>query len=169
MELHIEVNGRSRVVSVETGENSYAVTLDGTTHLVDMARVDAMTLSLIRLGDGHHSVQAGLAETGSPGEWSVHLPGGVSSVRLLSGAGRYGRGAGPAATGSQQVTAPMPGKVVKVLVKPGDEVKARQGIVVVEAMKMENELRASKDGRVAQVLVSEGASVEAGRLLAVIE
>jgi biotin carboxyl carrier protein len=63
----------------------------------------------------------------------------------------------------------MPGKVVKVLVKPGDEVKARQGLVVVEAMKMENELRSPKDGRVAEVLVAEGASVEAGRLLVVVE
>jgi biotin carboxyl carrier protein len=63
----------------------------------------------------------------------------------------------------------MPGKVVKLLVKPGDEVKARQGLVVVEAMKMENELRSPKDGRVAEVLVAEGASVEAGRLLVVVE
>jgi biotin carboxyl carrier protein len=63
----------------------------------------------------------------------------------------------------------MPGKVVKMLVKPGDEVKARQGLVVVEAMKMENEIRSPKDGRVADVLVTEGASVEAGRLLVVVE
>lgn len=171
MELHLEVNGRDRVVSVESKEGLYAVTIDNVTHVVDMARVDALTLSLIRVGDGYRSVQAGLAETGTPGEWSVHLPGGVASVRLRSGAGSYGRGgsAGPAAAGTQQITAPMPGKVVKVLVKAGDEVKARQGVVVVEAMKMENELRAAKDGRVADVLVTEGTSVEAGRVLAVIE
>ncbi len=63
----------------------------------------------------------------------------------------------------------MPGKVVKILVKAGDQVKARQGLVVVEAMKMENELRSPKDGRVSDVLVAEGASVEAGRLLVVVE
>ena len=63
----------------------------------------------------------------------------------------------------------MPGKVVKVLVRAGDEVKARQGLVVVEAMKMENELRSPKDGRVSEVLVAEGASVEAGRPLVVVE
>lgn len=170
MELHIEVNGRERVVGVEQKDGAYAVTLDGTVRVVDMARVDALTLSLIDLGDGHASVQAGLAETGAPGEWSVHLPGGVASVRVQSGAGRYGRGAaGTAAAGSQKITAPMPGKLVKVLVNVGDRVTARQGIVVVEAMKMENELRAAKDGTVAQVLVTEGSSVEAGRLLAVIE
>jgi biotin carboxyl carrier protein len=99
------------------------------------------------------------------------MPSGVASVRVVTGAaGRFGRGAGAAqAAGTQQVLAPMPGKVVKILVKPGDEVKARQGLVVVEAMKMENELRSPKDGRVSDVLVAEGASVEAGRLLVVVE
>ena len=65
--------------------------------------------------------------------------------------------------------APMPGKIVKVLVKPGDQVTARQGVVVIEAMKMENELRASRDGQVKDVHVAEGDLVEAGRLLTVIE
>jgi biotin carboxyl carrier protein len=63
----------------------------------------------------------------------------------------------------------MPGKIVKVLVKTGDTVAARQGVVVVEAMKMENELRAPRAGIVAQVNVTEGASVEAGAILIVID
>ena len=63
----------------------------------------------------------------------------------------------------------MPGRVVRVLVKPGDEVAARQGLVVVEAMKMENELAAPRAGRVKEVAVTEGQSVEAGRLLVVVE
>jgi biotin carboxyl carrier protein len=63
----------------------------------------------------------------------------------------------------------MPGRVVRVLVAPGDEVAARQGVVVVEAMKMENELRAPRGGRVKDVTVSAGTSVEAGRILVVIE
>jgi biotin carboxyl carrier protein len=71
--------------------------------------------------------------------------------------------------GRQQVLAPMPGRVLRVLVQPGDEVQARQGLVVIEAMKMENELMSPKAGRVAEVAVAEGASVEAGRLLVVVE
>jgi len=63
----------------------------------------------------------------------------------------------------------MPGRIVKVLVKPGDAVTARQGLVVVEAMKMENELRASRAGVVRDVRVAEGASVEANTLLMVVE
>jgi biotin carboxyl carrier protein len=63
----------------------------------------------------------------------------------------------------------MPGKVVRVLVQAGDVVSARQPLVVVEAMKMENELRAGRDGTVAGVHAFEGESVEAGALLVVIE
>ena len=63
----------------------------------------------------------------------------------------------------------MPGRVVRVLVKPGDNVAARQGLVVVEAMKMENELTAPRAGRVKEVAVAEGQSVEAGRLLVIVE
>ena len=63
----------------------------------------------------------------------------------------------------------MPGRVVRVLVAPGDDVEARQAVVVVEAMKMENELRAPRAGKVREVNVAAGTSVEAGRVLAVIE
>jgi biotin carboxyl carrier protein len=59
--------------------------------------------------------------------------------------------------------------VLQVLVKPGDEVAARQGLVVVEAMKMENELRSARAGRVREVLVHAGQSVEAGTALVVVE
>lgn len=72
------------------------------------------------------------------------------------------------AAGPQRVVAPMPGKIVNVLVKAGDEVAARQGLVVVEAMKMENELRSPKAGTVAEVRVTEGMSVEAGTVLVIV-
>ena len=74
------------------------------------------------------------------------------------------RGAAP-----QRLAASMPGKVVRVLVKTGDVVHARQPLVVVEAMKMENEMRAGRDGMVAEVHAREGHSVEAGALLLVIQ
>jgi biotin carboxyl carrier protein len=74
------------------------------------------------------------------------------------------RGSGP-----QKLTAPMPGKIVRVMVKPGDTVEARQPLVVVEAMKMENELRAGRGGVVAEVHAGEGQSVDAGALLVTIQ
>jgi biotin carboxyl carrier protein len=63
----------------------------------------------------------------------------------------------------------MPGKVVRLLVQPGDEVEERQGVVVVEAMKMENELKALRAGKVVEVLIDEGDAVETGKVLVVIE
>lgn len=69
------------------------------------------------------------------------------------------------AAGPQQVRAPMPGKVVKLLCRPGDRVRAGQGLLIIEAMKMENELRAPVDGVVAEVRAVEGQSVEGGAVL----
>jgi biotin carboxyl carrier protein len=71
--------------------------------------------------------------------------------------------------GPVSLRAPMPGRVVKLLARPGDAVKAGGGVVVVEAMKMENELRAPRDGTVKELRVAEGAAVEAGQELAVID
>ena len=70
---------------------------------------------------------------------------------------------------SAQIVAPMPGKVVRVLVEPGSEVEAGAGIVVVEAMKMQNEMKSPKSGTVVELRVSAGATVNAGDVLAVIE
>ena len=71
--------------------------------------------------------------------------------------------------GTVQVRAPMPGKVVKVLVNEGAEVQANQGILVMEAMKMQNEIKSPKKGIVTRLVVKEGAPVNAGDLLAVVE
>jgi len=70
--------------------------------------------------------------------------------------------------GVQTLAAPMPGKVVRVLAAPGDMVEAGQGILVVEAMKMQNEMRAARAGRILGVTVKEGATVAAGEILATI-
>jgi biotin carboxyl carrier protein len=71
--------------------------------------------------------------------------------------------------GRQTLTAPMPGRIVRVLVKAGDEVREGQGLVVVEAMKMENEMKSPKGGKVVEVLVSEGQTVEGNAKLCVVE
>jgi len=76
--------------------------------------------------------------------------------------------AGRAGEGVQTVMAPMPGKVVRVLVAVGDAVEAVQGLLVVEAMKMQNEMKAARAGTVLTVAVKEGATVTAGQLLATI-
>jgi biotin carboxyl carrier protein len=84
-------------------------------------------------------------------------------LRLRRAAGRFH------AEGKQTVTSAMPGKVVKVLVKAGDLVREGQGLVVVEAMKMENEMKSPKDGKVVEVLVREGQAVEGNAKLCAVE
>ncbi len=78
----------------------------------------------------------------------------------------WSRRAGSAAgEGPQEITAPMPGKIVKVLVKEGAEVSSGQGLVVIEAMKMQNELHAPRAGKVGRIYAAEGSGVEAGAKL----
>jgi biotin carboxyl carrier protein len=163
----LEVGGRRRrVVVVKTGDG-FAVTLDGTTHHVDVARISGHTLSLIV--DRVWPADATVTPDPSGGQLTVHVAGTPVTV-ALNGRSRYGRKAERATeSGPQRLAAPMPGKVVRVLAKTGESVRARQPLVVVEAMKMENELRASHDGTVAEVHVREGMSVEAGALLLVIQ
>ena len=81
---------------------------------------------------------------------------------------RRRRSSAAEAEGRQQVIAPMPGKVVRVLVQTGDAVEAKQGLFVVEAMKMQNEVRSPKSGKVERLLVTEGQAVNAGEILAVV-
>lgn len=76
---------------------------------------------------------------------------------------------GGAGSNQNEIKSIMPGRVVKILIKPGDEVKAHQPLLVLEAMKMENEIKSHKDGKITSIKVSEGASVEAGTVLIHIE
>lgn len=173
MNFEIEVNGRSRAVKVERIGSRYRIESDGRVDLVDVARVDRTTLSIILLGDRETSHEASLIDGREPGEVEVYIRAGVVRTRVTGAPGQkrwQAGGVGLGAAGAaERVTAPMPGKIVKVLVKPGDHVTARQGLIVIEAMKMENELRASRDGQVKAVHVAEGDLVDSGRLLTVIE
>ena len=171
MTFEIELNGRSRTVSIErAGPDRFRVSVDGATSLVDAQRSGEFGVSLI-FPDAHHEATCvQLAPGRTPGEWLAYLGG--RSVTVSVNGRRTGRGSGDggaAADGEQTITAPMPGRVVRVLVAPGDQVQARQPVAVVEAMKMENELRSPKAGRVKDVAVTAGCSVEAGRVLVIIE
>jgi biotin carboxyl carrier protein len=171
MTFEIDINGRSRAVSIEraVGSGQYRVTVDGRPHLVDAVRIGELGLSLLVDGDAV-SRELSVAPAGGRGDLLITIDG--RTVPASVNARRTRRAAadsGAQAPGEQAVVAPMPGRVVRVLVAKGDAVAARQGVVVVEAMKMENELRAPRAGTVGEVLVREGAPVEAGALLLTIE
>jgi biotin carboxyl carrier protein len=172
MTFEVDINGRTRAVSVERveGPTHFRVTVDGRAHTVDAVRIGDFGLSLLLGGDSPVSREVSVAPAGARGALFIGIEG--RTVAASVNARRTGRAspdAGGHADGEQPVAAPMPGRVVRVLVAPGDLVAARQGLVVVEAMKMENELRSPKAGRVKDVSVAPGMSVEAGRVLVVVE
>jgi biotin carboxyl carrier protein len=167
----IEINGRTRTVAVSRDPVSrqFTVAIDGAEVRVDAVRAGDGTWSLILPGESRASATVEIVDGGN-GE--LHLAVGGSALRAHVNGGRSQRRslqAGAGSAGEQRVAAPMPGRVVRVLVAPGDEVRAGQGLVVVEAMKMENEIRSPKGGRVKEVAVHGGQSVESGKLLVVIE
>jgi biotin carboxyl carrier protein len=168
------IGERTRTVHLQGRGGGYRVTVDGQTFDVHAADVDGQALSLLvgsttAQGAGR-SLPAVVVAGRTPGELQVAVHGRTLPVQVVAGERSRRRGGGPGdASGPQRIIAPMPGKVVRVLVAPGDHVQPKQGLVVVEAMKMENELRAARAGRVVSVSVVEGQSVDAGAVLAVVE
>lgn len=171
MQFTIEVAGRPRHVKVERAQpdtSLFRVTVDGVTSVVDAVPVEGGWISFILPEGGATSHEAAAVAGAVNGALVLHLKEGTLEA-TVGGRRRYGARAVEDAAGAQRVTAPMPGKILRVLVQTGDEVRAGQGLVVMEAMKMANELRSPKQGRVTEVAAREGASVEAGRLLVVVE
>lgn len=174
MQYDVAIGERVRRVVVQRAGEGWRVTLDGVAHDVLAARVNSWGLSLLFKPpdqDLHtRSVRAAVVAGRAPGDLDVYINGHHVPVGLReAGAPRRTSGAAETRGGPQRLLAPMPGRILRVLVAPGDVVKARQGLLVVEAMKMENELRATRDGRVVAVSVVEGQSVDAGAVLAVVE
>jgi biotin carboxyl carrier protein len=153
MRFTFEVGDRIRVVTLEPLEVEAVAVGNGRWSLRLPASGRQHEVAIAALVDGQ-GIEVAVGDARIP-------------VRRVSG--RAGRRGVVAADGPARITAPMPGKVVRVLVAPGDAVAARQGVIVVEAMKMENELRAPRAGVVREVPAREGASVEAGATLVVIE
>jgi biotin carboxyl carrier protein len=151
MTVSIQIGGRTReidwersgaqIAAVEPG--IYSVLIDGRSY---EARVEESEGGVIVIIDGHRFA-AGIRD---PRRWSRQ-------------AGRQG------GEGRLNVTAAMPGKIVRLLVAEGDTVAAAQGLLVVEAMKMQNEMKAPKAGRVVSLTAREGTTVAAGDVLAAIE
>ena len=168
MQYEVDVQGRVRHVAVHRSGGAFDVSVDGRTWRVDAARIDAHGRAMSLLIEPGASYDIGFAPDAATGLLYVRV--GATQVAVaLNGQRRRHDDAGQASAGPQRIVAPMPGKIVRVGVKPGDAVRAKQTVVVIEAMKMENELKAGRDGTVAELHAQEGASVDAGTLLVVIQ
>jgi biotin carboxyl carrier protein len=170
LKFEVQLSGPSgnkhRTVELERDADRWKITLDGQPIDADAVEIGPDTISLLLEGhsyevslvplpNGQLKLQTGLqeftAEVADPRAWRGRKHG------VLELEGR------------QQIVAPMPGKVVRVLVKAGDKVEAGQGLFVVEAMKMQNEIRSPKSGVIERLQVKEGQPVNAGEVLAWVE
>ena len=173
--LSVEVAGQRRAVTVEPVDPvdgagaRFRLSWDDTTYEVDVSRIRVGALSLIVSSAGHASHEVTCHET-APGELALGLGGRYIRARVTDGRRWRTVEAADAsdAGGDHAVTAPMPGRVVRVLVDVGDAVDAGQGLAVVEAMKMENEVTSPAAGVVSEVRVAVGDAVESGGVLVVV-
>jgi biotin carboxyl carrier protein len=164
VKLEIELDGRTRTVEIGRAGARLECRIDGRAVAADATEVAPGIYSILI---GNISLEARV----EPGAGTLHV---VVAGRRYSAEVRDPRRwrrdqkAALAAEGRQQVVAPMSGKIVGVLVKAGERVEAGQGILVIEAMKMQNEVRSPKAGTVERLLVSENQAVNAGETLAMI-
>jgi biotin carboxyl carrier protein len=163
MKYEVRIGGKIRVVEFTRDSEKLRIALDGKFLDADAVEVAANTFSLLIEGESwevriapkpdgtlvlHTGIAEFIAEVEDPRAWPGRRHGAME------------------AEGRQQIAAPMPGKVVRVLANAGDSVEAGQGLLVVEAMKMQNEIRSPKSGKVEKILVKEGQAVNAGEILA---
>ncbi len=154
-----------RIEVSEAGVGRYRVLIDGQEHLVDAWQVQSTVWSVLS-GTTSYEVDV----QGRDEEYEVLIDGDCYKFSLMNEQRKaLMRAGGKGAAGKAMVTSPMPGKVVKLLVNEGEEVKVDQGVIVVEAMKMENELKASVSGKVKEIFVKEGEVVESGAKLLLVE
>ena len=149
----------------ELGKSFYRVSIDGNEFLVDGKKTGRSSYSLI-VDNRSFEVDVDNSED----EYRVLVDGRNYRVNLMDERRmRVGTQSGSQPEGSQKISVPMPGKVIAVLVSEGDTVDKGQGLVIVEAMKMENEVKTPITGTVKQIRVKAGETVEGGAVLVIVE
>jgi biotin carboxyl carrier protein len=162
MTVWLEIAGALRRVELPAaGTGAMVCSVDGRAVAVDARILQPGVLSLVVDGRQYRCILDGGAVVIDGQRIAFEL----SDPRSLSGR----RGAGADAAGPRTVKAPMPGRVVRLLAEAGEEVAEQQGVIVIEAMKMQNELKSPKAGRIARVAVAAGDAVGAGQVLVVVE
>jgi biotin carboxyl carrier protein len=164
MTYDVTIDGKSHRLELERDENGWSCRLDGREIPVDavLARPDVLSLRI-----GNRAFEVKCERVGPDTHFWVgnqRFAAEVRDPRSLRGRLRATDEQGP-----RKLTAPMPGKVVRILATQGAEIEAGAGVIVVEAMKMQNEVKSPKKGTIQKILVSTGAAVNAGDVLAIVE
>jgi biotin carboxyl carrier protein len=164
MKYEAEINGRTMTVELEERDGHVTARVGERLHEIDLLRPEDGAY-LLFVGNEVYETRVWAEATGG---LHIKLRDRIFQGKVIDRKQRRGA-ADHGPEGQQPLTAPMPGKVVRVLCAAGDDVSAGQGVVVVEAMKMQNEIKSPKDGRVTEIRVSEGATVTANQVLAIVE
>jgi len=164
MTYDVNINGRNHRLELNRADGRWLCRLDGREVEVDavLARPDVLSL---RIGNRAYEVKCERVAS----EWHLWVGSERFAVEVHDPRSLRGRGRTVEDQGPRKLTAPMPGKVVRVLVTQGAGVETGAGVLVVEAMKMQNEIKSPKKGTIQKILVHEGAAVNAGDVLAIVE
>ena len=160
----VTIDGKKYGLELNRTDGRWSCRLDGREIEVDaiLARPDVLSL---RIGNLAYEIKSErVANDLHLWVGSTRFAAEVRDPRSLRGRARAADDRGP-----KKIVAPMPGRVVRLLVKEGDEVELGAGVAVVEAMKMQNEIRSPKKGTVQKIMATEGAAVNAGDVLAIVE
>jgi biotin carboxyl carrier protein len=166
MKLVFEIDGERIEAEFHSADGAARLTIDGRAHKAEVREPEPGWFTVL-LQNRVYRCEIERAPNGAR-EVRINgrrIPVAVHDPKRM----RVGAGAAAGAGGRATLIAPMPGKIVRVMLQPGDEVAANQGVLIVEAMKMQNEVQSPRDGRVAEINVTEGQTVNAGETLAVIE
>ena len=166
MIYEVLIDGSTHKVEIENQGSTWQCSVDGKKYEIDASLTARDVLSVL-VGGKAYEVKREYSLSGETHViiGSERFAAEVRDPRSL----RSRKAAAGVGEGPQKIAAPMPGKVVRIMVQQGAEVEAGQGIMVVEAMKMQNEVKSPKAGRVVSVSAGEGQTVTAGAVLAVIE
>jgi biotin carboxyl carrier protein len=164
MKYVAEIDGEQLNLVLEDKDGGFRVTLEDTSYEISAASPEP---GVYLIFDGVDVYEASVS-TVSGGSMRVKVRGRMLDARVIDQKHR-GQPAERSVEGKQALFAPMPGKVVKLLLGVGDPVATGQGVLVVEAMKMQNEIKSPKSGRVIEVRVSENDTVEANQVVAIVE
>lgn len=166
MKLELIIGGRTIDAEFSMSDGTALLTFDGRTHEADISEPEPDLFVAIIDGKVHRctieKLPSGETEAVINGK---RIPVAAFDKKHLSSK----PGAGGPGSGKISLIAPMPGKVVKVLLNQGDEVAANQGVIIVEAMKMQNEVQSPRSGKVIEIKVTEGQTVNSGEVMAVVE
>jgi acetyl/propionyl-CoA carboxylase alpha subunit len=164
MTYDITIDGKHHRLDLSRADDRWSCRLDGREVEVDAALVRPDVLSL-RVGNRAYEVKC----EGIDGGTHIWVGSDRFAVEVRDPRSIRGRVRAVDHEGPRKLTAPMPGKIVRVMVNQGDEIEAGAGVMVVEAMKMQNEIKSPKKGTIQKILVGEGAAVNAGDVLAIVE